>query len=131
MSDVSFEFEWEDPRGAKGADLRATWAALTITIDGQIVTDVRDYVTKGFRSRIYLPLYPLAEWIAASWWPLLYEVEVPGRSVERTYLRRHSLRAAREGFALPDLRIVPQGQHVRLDWMETDLPACRVKFLSE
>lgn len=71
MSRISIEFDWQDPLSAKGRELRATWADLRITIDGKTVTSVLDTKSKTVRSSIYLPLYPLAEWIAGHWWSLL------------------------------------------------------------
>lgn len=43
---------------------------------------------------------------------------------------RHSLRDAREGYALPPLSILPQGETVRLAWEQEKLPHHRIEFLA-
>jgi len=131
MSDLAFEVEWEDPGGVSGPELRATWARLAIRVGDERVTEVFDQRARTVRDAIYLPLYPLAEWLVDNWWSLLFEVETPGRSTAASYPRRHSLAAAREGYALPDLTVVPTGEAVQLEWRPQALPQCRVRFLAQ
>jgi len=128
MGDLSFNVEWENPHGARGPELRATWARLTIEVNGEPITQVHDYVARSVRDGIYVPTYPLAEWIATHWWHLLWEHETPGSQRSRTYRLRHNLRLAREGFALPDLSISPEGQSVALRWEPQELLQERVRF---
>lgn len=115
MNDFVIDFEWIDPLGAKGDELRATWARLSIAVDGCPVTRVLDERSRTVRDSVYVPLYPLAEWLAGRWWALWNE---PGRPAGETsdYCDRHSLIAAREGYALPRLLIRPTGSQVMLTW---------------
>lgn len=129
MSEFQIIVEWESPGGAMGPDLRATWARLRIEIGGKTVTRVEDKVSKSVRDGIYLPLYPLAQWMVTNWWPLLFEVSSTGRE-SNGYRKRHSFSAAREGYALPDLRLEPEGESVSIEWNPVELPQCRVGFLS-
>ena len=132
MNGLHFEFEWESPLGASGPELRATWAHLVITVNGISVTQVHDYNARSVRNGIYLPLYPLAEWLAMHWWPLLFELETPRRPVYADYAQRHTIRFGREGFALPDLTFRPGGEgKISLDWKSYDLPECGVRFLQQ
>jgi hypothetical protein len=132
MNGLHFEFEWENPLGAGGPELRATWAHLAITVNGIPVTQVHDYNARSVRDGIYLPLYPLAEWLAMHWWPLLFELETPRRPVYVEYTQRHTIRFGREGFALPDLTFRPSGEgKISLDWKSYDLPECGVRFLQQ
>lgn len=131
MNGIQFDFDWENPQGVIAPELAATWAQLMIQVDGTPVTQVHDYAARSVRSGIYLPLYPLAEWLVMHWWPLLNEPEVPRRAAYRDYPRRHNLRFAREGFALPDLALCPLNGKLALDWRPIDFPACGVRFLSE
>jgi len=77
------------------------------------------------RRHLFIPLYPLAEWLATHWWSLLYEVETPGRE---GYERHHSLHFGREGFALPELLIKPMGERVLVEWRSLELPEARIGF---
>lgn len=129
MSTIQFHVEWESGGSARGPELRATWARLHIDVAGQCVTQVEDKRTGSVRDAIYGPMYPLAEWIAANWWSLLYEIASPLRIAGDGYLRRHSLSSASEGFALPALRLQPEGRRVELVWEPRESPWARLRFL--
>ncbi len=131
MPDLAFDFEWVDPQGARGPELRATWARLSIKVGDEVVTRAVDRETRAVRDSIYTPLYPIAEWIALNWWCLLYEVDKPQRSKGSGYRSRHFLRAAGEGFALPDLLFDPMGETYRLSWSSRDFRHSRVEFVSK
>jgi len=125
---LAFDFEWIDPADAKGPELRATWARLQISVDGQPVTRLIDDVSRSVRSSVFLPIYPLAEWLVTNWWFLLHETQAPGKTFSRDYWHRHNLRYAGEGFALPALSVVPTGATILLDWRPVHLTVQRVEF---
>lgn len=125
---ISFEYQWMDPAGAKGAELRATWAQLEISIDGHVVTRAFDSQSRTVRPHVFLPLYPLAEWIVTNWWFLLNEMHPRGSIDGRDFASRHSLRAAAEGYALPKLVFTPSGSTVRATWSPVDLAAQQLAF---
>lgn len=127
MTELRFELEWERVDGSRGDELAATWARLAIRVGESTITRVNDYRSRGLRDHLLIPLYPLAEWIAAHWWSLLYEVQAPGRD---RYEYRHNLRYGREGFALPDLLIKPTGEHALIEWRALDLAAAHIGFTS-
>lgn len=130
MNDLQIEFDWQDPGGAKGEELRATWASLSILVDGNPVTELLDRKTKSVRTSIFLPLFPLAEWVADNWWFLQSEAERPDDSKGVEFDRRHNFRWAREGFVLPSLRFVTLGENVAAQWQPLDIPDASVRFLS-
>lgn len=131
MSSLRFTTSWEDPGGARGSELRATWARLNISVGDQVVTQVvSEQSARGLRDDIYVPLYPLAEWIVSNWWALLYEPASPER-IARGYERRHNLARANEGFAWPQLEIRPEGQRVLLAWHPSAVPRARTRFVSQ
>lgn len=124
------EFDWQDPGGASGEELRATWASLSILIDKKPITEVLDTKTKSVRNAIFLPLFPLAEWIADNWWFLQTEVEEAGDLKGIEFDRRHNFRWAREGFVLPSLRFVNVGDNVAAQWQTWEIPDAGIRFLS-
>ncbi|HKI00830.1 MAG TPA: ImmA/IrrE family metallo-endopeptidase [Thermoanaerobaculia bacterium] len=130
MSKLTLDFEWIDPAEAKGPELRATWASLKISLEGNEITRLFDGASRSVRSRLFLPLYPLAEWIATHWWFLLVEVETPGRSTSDHYDKRHNIRYGSEGFALPSLTIQPMGERIRLAWQPARLDAQNLEFMA-
>jgi hypothetical protein len=110
--DLRTEFsvlEWLEPEGAKAEELRATWARFQISVQGRVATRVISGTSKSSRNHLYLPVYPLAEWLVSNWWFIFYEYKTQSR---KDYPLRHALRYAGEGFALPDLQINPLGDSV-------------------
>jgi len=128
MSALTLDFEWIDPAEARGAELRATWARLEILADETAITRLIDFESRGIRNSVFLPLYPIAEWLATHWWFLFHEVETLGRSTSDQYDRRHNLRYGAEGFALPSLTIQPLGKEIRLEWRRARLDAQNLEF---
>ena len=128
MTGLTLDFEWIDPAEAKGRELRATWARLEIKIGDHSVTRVIDQTSRAFRNSLFLPLYPLAEWLTTHWWFLLHEVETLGRSTSDQYEKRHNIRYGAEGFALPALAIRPVGANVTLDWKPAVFKAQSLEF---
>jgi len=129
MTDFAIKFDWEDPMGAKGRELRATWARVEIVVNGESVTRVFHERSRTVRDAVYVPLYPLAEWLVSQWWSLWNEPS-PSQPVDRPgYESRHSLVGAREGFALPPLHIRPAESTVMLSWSPERLPSHHLEFI--
>lgn len=99
-----------------------------MTLGGDAITRLIDGASRSVRSSLFLPLYPLAEWIATHWWVLFHEVETLGRSTSDQYENRYNLRNAAEGFALPSLTIQPLGAQVKLDWKPIRLTSRNLEF---
>ena len=128
MNELAFEFDWDSMDGSRGAEIRSTWARFALFVDGVPLTEAHDLRTKSVREHIFIPLYPMAEWVSKHWWWLLYEAEGPAR---RDYERRHNLRHAREGFAFPNVSIRPTGERVTIEWWPISMPAEGVNFASK
>ena len=113
---IKFEFDWMSAEGVAGPELAATWASLRIHVGELIITRVLDERSKSIHDMIFVPLYPLAEWLVSNWWFLLYEFENPVKETDRAFDRRNSLSFGREGYGYPDLQVVSLGHLVRLVW---------------
>lgn len=141
-----FECEWEPAKGVTAPELRSTWARLSISCGNEILTQVEDARTGSVRRSVYVPLYPMAEWIAYNWWYLRANSR-PGYLPERdwsfrsrlrigddrsSWLLHHNLRAVGEGLPWPDLTLIPMKETTLLTWQRdsTFLPGWRVRFLS-
>jgi hypothetical protein len=131
MSDLTIEFEWEDPLAARGEELRATWARLSILVDKCPLTRVSDLNAGSIRNAVYLPLYPLAEWLVERWWSLWAEPSLSSSLARAGYDNRHSLVHAREGYALPPIKIEPAGSIVRVSWHPEALQFSRLEFTGQ
>ena len=126
-----FETEWIAADGVRGRELAATWAALLIGVDDEIVTRVVDERARTVRDHVYAPLYVLAEWLVTNWWFLFHEAENPVKAGSPAFARRHALGASREGYAFPNLRVVPAGPRTHLAWTPDRLEWAKVEFLRE
>ena len=123
--------------------LARTWCALTIRIQGEPVTRVFDRRTKGWRNSVHGSVFPLCNWIVDNLWFLLYEPyrwavpcgsrDLARNNVDRPWVHRHSLLAAREGGALPDLTVFRDGDAVLLRWLKDGGDASRpfLRFVQE
>ncbi len=131
MPDVSFDCEWLEVKGVAGPELAATWASLRIVACGSVVTRVLDDGSGKVRESVFVPLYPLAEWLAMNWWFLSYEFESPAKRRDRAFRLRHCLSANREGYAFPDLEVVSSGARTSLKWKRYAPRWTRVEFLDE
>ena len=131
MPALDFEIDWVDAEGIRGPELSATWAALRIRADESIITRVLDVRAKTVRDFVYVPLYPLAEWLATNWWFLSHEFENPDKRTDTDFRRRHDLAAGREGYAYPGLEVVSCGTFTRLAWRREGLPWTKVTFLEQ
>lgn len=134
---------WEDAPGVRDAALARAWCRLRLTVNERSVIS---YLTADGNARdyVYGSALPLARWFVHRYWSLLHESarhervglgaralsEPVGRADVRAWTRRHSLLAAREGMALPDLLLFRDGQDVRVVW-RPDPPAERARFCGE
>ena len=75
MVRLSFDLDWMEAEGVNGTELAATWASLRIRAGSATVTLALDERASTVRERLFVPLYPLAEWLATNWWALTSEVE--------------------------------------------------------
>ena len=129
MSNLVFDTDWLDGEGIGGTELAATFASLRIQVIEKVVTRVLDERTKTVRDCVYVPLYPLAEWLAANWWFLAYEFEDPVRAKDPEFRRRHELGPNSEGYAFPNLAAAPSEAGIHLRWGSAPSPWTRVEFL--
>ena len=131
MPTLDFEIDWVDAEGIRDPELAATWAALCIRIGDSVITRILDARAKTVRDFLYVPLYPLAEWLATNWWFLSYEFENPDKRNDAGFCHRHNLATGREGYAFPNLQIISCGTFTHLAWKREILPWTKVTFLEQ
>ena len=124
---IRFRVEWQDAPGVRDTVLARTWCRLVIEAGGHLATEAVHGPSQGLRGGVYGSVFPLCQWIVENWWFLLNEsyrfpTRYTSRDLARTphdreWVRRHSLLAAREGNALPDLTLHRDEQKVIARWM--------------
>lgn len=143
--EIEFKWEWLAADDAKAPELRATWARLEMYVGTSCLTLVEDVESSSSRRSVFVPLYPLAEWIAFNWWSLIADarpaalMSKPGRRgnslfepATKKHRERHGLRNAGDGFLWPNLLVLPQGQTTYLSWRaDVDInPNHPIKYLT-
>ena len=126
--ELAVRWEWETAESVRTPEHRATWARIEIKVGSDFVTLVEDLGSGSSRRSIDCPLYPLAEWVVYNWWFLQSDTRPSSflagdgaplaqgsHPLPLTLRERHSIRASGDGFAWPDLLIVPDGYETRLD----------------
>lgn len=145
VPELKIKWEWEPGELVRAPEHAATWARIEIWVGADCVTLVEDIASGSSRRSIYCPLYPLAEWVAYSWWHLMAdarparEVGMRLRGAEGSHqkvlgrLQRHSIRASGDGFLWPNLLIVPEGRQSRLSWQREGMATSGrpVRFLTQ
>lgn len=125
---LSIECDPFDQPAASDPVERRTWCALRIRGGRQIVSRMWDKARQEERSLIYLPAFPIAEWLVTNWWMLLNEPsptpELPkSPAVHRSWIKRHCLRAAESGLLLPALYLFNDGRGIRAEWQADERDA--------
>src|SRR5450432_1406653 len=143
--EFSIRWEWESAPSVRAPEHRATWARIEIKAGSDYVTLVEDKESGSSRRSVYGSLYPLAEWVAYNWWFLQADARPTGwlaqddspvarspQSIPQILRNRHSIRASGDGFAWPDLLIVPDGDQTRLVWQNDryNIPHWPIRFLT-
>ena len=118
-----FECDPVDQPAATDPVERETWCALGIRVDRRIVSTIWDKSLQTERTRLYLPAFPIAEWLVQNWWSLLNELccseTVPKSAIgakQVKWIRRHCLRSADSALMLPALYLFHDGQSLRTEW---------------
>jgi len=118
---LSIECDPIDQPAATDPVERGTWCALSIRVSGRTVTRIWDKARQAERSLIYVPAFPIVEWLVTNWWTLLNEplrtAELPKASAAHLpWIKRHCLRSAESGLLLPALYLFNDGRRIRAEW---------------
>ena len=111
-----FEYEWADVAKSPDETVHRTMAKLRISVNGNLVTAVKDRRHKLDRDYILVPLYQVAEWLVSNWHHLLYEPENSNSEQRSGFESRHSLSFAGDGFIFPPLTIAPTDGAIVIRW---------------
>lgn len=93
---------------------RATMADLCICVGDHIVTRCEDGWARSIRDRIRVSCYPLATWIASSWWRLLAEADSTDPAPRADWGMAHHMAAAGGGYLWPRLQLHSDGAFVEV-----------------
>lgn len=99
--------EWEYLGGAPPEE-SACFAALSIEVNGQCLTEGHDALANRLRKAPYLSAYHLAEWLAWNWWRLRWEP----RTAASDWGLTHCIGSIGGGYIWPDITLSSDGERV-------------------
>ncbi len=102
---------------------------LRISVDSSLIS--RNISKRGGMESeaINISLLPLANFLAKSWWPLLYEPLRP--SLSASFRIRHRLDSGVRGYAFPSLALWSGGDHTTvIDWASFENPYATISFVA-
>jgi hypothetical protein len=92
---------WEDEADNSGDPVRATTALLHIAFGDKVATRHLEPLSRAVEDSAPLSAYPLALWLASSWWRLRWDCR-----------QEHNMTAAGHGFVWPPLSLSSNGERI-------------------
>ncbi|HTU24440.1 MAG TPA: hypothetical protein VMF30_03510 [Pirellulales bacterium] len=134
---LSFEYDAVDQPAAVDPVERATWCALRIRVGDRSISRVYDRTLQSERTTLYVPAFPIAEWLVHNWWIFRNEpcrtekVPAPHElGTQLGWIKRHCLRAADSALMLPSLYLYHDGRELRAVW-QPDEPGTMPNMLGQ
>ena len=125
---LDVEYEWADVAESPDETVHRTMAKLQISVNGHLVTAVKDYQHKLDREYVLVPLHHVAEWLVSNWHHLLYEAENSNEPQRPGFESRHNLAFAGDGFILPPLTIAPTDGATVMRWATSKPKFSEIEF---
>ncbi len=121
--------QWESALH-ESPEVRHTVAALRIEVGKDVITRNEDDWAQTVRDDVRLSAYPLALWLASSWWRLRWE-PLPKAVPDRSWRMAHELSAAGYGYVWPRMVFASDGELVNV-WAVPSGPDSRavVRYLT-
>ena len=112
---IRLDFDWVEAAPSTDSLAQSTMAALTIEVEGSVVTSVLDHRSRSCRNYVVTSLGHVAEWLAGNWWRLFHEMADSG-TPQADFAEAHDFACIGEGFLLPSLTIAPTPEKMLLRW---------------
>ena len=112
---IRLDFDWVEAAPSTDSLAQATMAALTIDVEGSVVTSVLDRRSRSCRHHVVTSLGHVAQWLVGNWWRLFHEV-ADSRTPRPDFAEAHDFACIGEGYLLPSLTIAPTPEKMSLRW---------------
>lgn len=120
MADLRITADWM-AASSGDPETAATAAQLKISIDEVSLTRNQDIWAKTVRDNVFVSAYPLAMWLASSWWRLNHE-PLPHQQPGHDWRMAHEVGAANHGYVWPRVIFIPDGESVHV-WAGASMTA--------
>jgi len=131
VSNFKFTFDWLSA-GQEVRELKETTAQLALYVGELSLTQNEDVWSKTVRDSVLVSAYPLAMWLAASWWRLNFE-PLPKQGVlpSLDWRMGHEMGAANHGYVWPRIVLASDGEVMQI-WSVASDPASKqsVRYLN-
>jgi len=117
MAEIDFSIDWLASESSSPI-IRDTSGQLAIHLDNTCLTRNVDVWSSTVRDAVLVSAYPLALWLASSWWRLNFE-PLPQLGVRPSldWRMAHELGAANHGYVWPRIIFAPDGESINV-WAE-------------
>lgn len=132
MAELKFNFDWA-AAGHDVPELANTMAELALHVGNVNLTRNDNIWAKSVRDSVLVSAYPLAMWLASSWWRLNFEpLPAHGKPPSVDWRMAHEIGAANHGFVWPKAVFASDSEVIQI-WAE---PSCAtiqqsVKYLNK
>lgn len=113
MSSFDIKLEWLSTSTDSVED-SATMAMLTLLAGDKNLTQNEDIWSKSVRDNVRVSAYPLAMWVANSWWRLMWEPLPAHHKPSISWRMAHELGAANHGFVWPHIVFASDNDSVQV-----------------
>lgn len=123
--------QWESALH-EAPEVRHTAAMLRIVVGDDVVTRNEDEWAQTVRDEVRLSAYPLALWLASSWWRLRWEpLPISGSIPSRSWRMAHEMSAAGYGYIWPRMLFASDGECINV-WAGASRPESKhvVRYLT-
>jgi hypothetical protein len=131
MSNFKFTLDWLSV-GQDERKFRDTTAQLALYVGELSLTQNEDVWSKTVRDSVLVSAYPLAMWLAVSWWRLNYEPQPKqGMLPSIDWRMGHEMGAANHGYVWPHIMLASDGEVMQV-WSAASDPASKqsVRYLN-
>lgn len=111
MSDLKINIEWMDI-DHELPEVKSCGAMLEIRVNDQCATRGNNIFSQSSSDRVCVSAYPLALWLAASWWRLRWEPKPS--TINTDWRMAHDMSAAGYGYVWPPVRIFSEGDMIAI-----------------
>jgi hypothetical protein len=130
-SPFTIDVEWSSPTGAPH-EVAVSTAFLEIRVGEHWATRCENEFSGSVSNRALLSAYPLALWLASSWWRLLWETGQQRVVPSVDWMLSHQLTSAGQGFLWPALLFESDGQSIEISMHPSGRAAFEpIKYLGQ
>lgn len=113
MAKFELHHEWIDAQYDDISEFSQTMVALRIRSDSVNLTEHKSVFSKELQEEVIVSAYPLATWLAHSWWRLLYE-PLPLKFPSADWRMTHEMGAINHGFVWPRIALISDSEYIHI-----------------